>query len=102
MAKQDREVGFDDAFLPEFAALDEAVQDKILARAGLPEQFGPPLPRPYADTRSGSAHANMKDLRAPAGSQVRRVVYAFDLERLRSCLVRAIRAAQTRRPSMRG
>jgi hypothetical protein len=46
MAETGWEVVFDDAFLEEFTALDEDVQDKILARAGLLKQFGPQLPGP--------------------------------------------------------
>lgn len=69
---------FDDEFQSEFENLPEQVQDKILARAGLLEQFGPQLPRPYADTLAGSKFPNMKELRAPVGKQVWRIAYAFD------------------------
>ena len=69
---------FDDEFQTEFDALAEEVQDKILARAGLLRQFGPNLPRPYADTLAGSKFPNMKELRAPVGKEVWRVAYAFD------------------------
>jgi hypothetical protein len=51
---------------------------RILARAGLLRQFGPGLPRPYADTLAGSKFANMKELRASLGQQVWRIAYAFD------------------------
>jgi hypothetical protein len=71
-------VVFDDEFLAEFEVLPENVQDKILGRAGLLRQFGPQLPRPYADTLAGSRFANMKELRAPVGKEVWRVAYAFD------------------------
>ena len=69
---------FDDEFQNEFDAMPERVQDKILTRARLLEQFGPHLPRPYADTLAGSRFPNMKELRAPVGKQVWRVAYAFD------------------------
>ena len=72
------DVVFDEAFQSEFDGYDEAVQDKILARAGLLQQFGPNLPRPYADTLAGSKFTNMKELRAPVGKQVWRIAYAFD------------------------
>ncbi|HVZ69011.1 MAG TPA: type II toxin-antitoxin system RelE/ParE family toxin [Rhizomicrobium sp.] len=75
------EVLFDDEFQIEFGRYAEAVQDKILSRAGLLRQFGPGLPRPYADTLVGSKFANMKELRAPVGKQVWRVAYAFDAKR---------------------
>jgi hypothetical protein len=75
------DVLLDDAFLIEFHAYDENVQDKILSRAGLLRQFGPNLPRPYADTLAGSKFTNMKELRAPVGKQVWRIAYAFDPKR---------------------
>ena len=39
-------------FESEFAKLDEAVQDELLAMAGLLEIYGPRLGRPHADTLS--------------------------------------------------
>ena len=57
-------------FEPEFKALVEAVQDELLARARLLEEFGPQLGRPYVDTVAGSAHPNMKELRFDAGGGV--------------------------------
>jgi hypothetical protein len=72
---------FDDVFQAEFDAYDGSVQDKILSRAGLLRQFGPNLPRPYADTLAGSRFTNMKELRAPVGKDVWRVAYAFDPKR---------------------
>jgi len=78
MAKEDWEVIFDDEFQEEFDGFEEGVQDRILARAGLLKQFGPNLPRPYADSLAGSRFSNMKELRAPVGNQVWRVAYAFD------------------------
>ena len=81
MAEKEWKVLFDEEFLAEFDAYDEVVQDKILARSGLLRQFGPNLPRPYADTLAGSKFANMKELRAPVGKQVRRIAYAFDSRR---------------------
>lgn len=78
---QDWDVLFDEEFQVEFDGYAEAVQDKILARAGLLKQFGPGLPRPYADTLAGSKFANMKELRAPVGKQVWRIAYAFDAKR---------------------
>jgi len=83
MAKPAREwaVVFDDEFHAEFGTFGEDVQDRILARAGLLRQFGPNLPRPYADTLAGSKFPNMKELRAPVGKEVWRVAYAFDPDR---------------------
>ena len=78
MAEKEWKVVFDDEFQAEFDGFEEEVQDKILTRAGLLRQFGPQLPRPYADTLAGSAFSNMKELRAPVGRQVWRIAYAFD------------------------
>lgn len=72
---------FDEAFEPEFADLDETVQDELLAHAKLLETFGPQLGRPRADTLNGSNHANMKELRFDAADGVWRVAFAFDPER---------------------
>lgn len=65
-------------FETEFEGFEEAVQDELLARAKLLEEFGPQLGRPYVDTLAGSAHANMKELRFDAADGVWRVAFAFD------------------------
>lgn len=74
-------VSFHQNFEAEFDALDEAVQDEMLAHAKLLEQFGPQLGRPRVDTLNGSRHANMKELRFDADSGVWRVAFAFDPKR---------------------
>ena len=71
-------VVFFDEFEAEFDACSEAVQDAILAKAGLLEREGPRLGRPHADTLSGSRHANMKELRCNADGGAWRVLFAFD------------------------
>jgi hypothetical protein len=71
------EVLFYEEFEPEFDALQEDVQDELLALARLLQQFGPQLGRPRADTLKGSRHANMKELRFDAADGVWRVVFAF-------------------------
>jgi hypothetical protein len=83
------EVGvlFHDQFEPEFDALDEAVQDEMLAHAKLLEEFGPQLGRPRVDTLKGSRHANMKELRFDADNGVWRVAFAFDPKRQALLLV---------------
>ena len=53
-----------DDFDAELLALEEDLQDELLAHAKLLVQFGPNLGRPTVDTLKGSAHANMKELRA--------------------------------------
>tara|TARA_R110000824_G_scaffold401409_1_gene612037 strand:- start:1222 stop:1584 length:363 start_codon:yes stop_codon:yes gene_type:complete len=74
-------------FESEFAEMDEAVQDELLAMAGLLEIYGPQLGRPHADTLSGSRHANMKELRFNTADGVWRVAFAFDPERKAMILV---------------
>jgi len=51
---------FHDDFVTEFSALDEDLQDELLAHANLLAEFGPNLGRPTVDTLKGSRHANMK------------------------------------------
>jgi len=74
-------------FESEFAKLADAVQDELLAMAGLLEIYGPQLGRPHADTLSGSRHANMKELRFAAADGVWRVAFAFDPERKAMILI---------------
>ncbi len=81
------EVSFHGDFEAEFDALDEAVQDELLAHAKLLEQFGPQLGRPRVDTLNGSRHANMKELRFDANDGVWRVAFAFDRKRQAMLLV---------------
>ena len=81
------DVLFYDAFDAEFEDLPEAVQDELLAHAGLLEEFGPQLGRPRVDTLNGSRHANMKELRFDAEGGVWRVAFAFDPRRKAILLV---------------
>ena len=74
-------VGFHDDFVPEFDALDEDVQDELIALMQSLEQMGPHLGRPRVDTLNGSRHANMKELRFDAEGGVWRFAFAFDPER---------------------
>jgi len=53
---------FHEEFDAEFQALDEALQDELLAHAKLLQSYGPDLGRPTVDTLKGSRHANMKEL----------------------------------------
>ncbi len=78
---------FCDEFEPEFEALDEAVQDELLAQLRVLERFGPSLGRPQVDTLKGSKHANMKELQFRADNGVWRVAFAFDPERAAVVLV---------------
>lgn len=76
-----------DDFKEEFDALSDEVQDELLAKTRLLEQFGPQLGRPTVDTLNGSKHANMKELRFKAAGGVWRAAFAFDPERKALVLV---------------
>jgi len=78
---------YHDAFVPEFEALSDAVQDELLALVEPLMVYGPKLGRPHADTLSGSRHANMKELRFKADDGVWRVAFAFDPKRRAIVLV---------------
>ena len=71
-------VDFHADFVPEFEALNEAVQDELLAHVPVLETFGPQLGRPRVDTLKGSRHSNMKELRFDASDGVWRFAFAFD------------------------
>lgn len=64
-----------------FATLVEAEKVEVIAKVRLLQQFGPRLSRPHADTLKGSAHANMKELRADTAECVLRIAFAFDPDR---------------------
>ena len=81
------EVLFHDEFEAEFDELPKAVQDELLARAGVLAEFGPSLGRPAVDTLKGSDHANMKELRFDADDGIWRVAFAFDPKRRAILLV---------------
>lgn len=81
------QVLYHDAFLAEFEAMDEAVQDGVLTMAELLALGGPSLGRPHVDTLAGSRYANMKELRFAAGDGVWRVAFAFDAKRQAMILV---------------
>jgi hypothetical protein len=76
-----------DEFKAEFDVLPEEVQDELLAKTRLLQQFGPQLGRPNVDTLNGSKHANMKELRFKAADGVWRAAFAFDPERKAVILV---------------
>lgn len=80
-------VTFHEDFDREFENLPEAVQDGLLAHAGLLKEFGPGLGRPRVDTLNGSRHRNMKELRFEAADGVWRFAFAFDPNRQAIVLV---------------
>ena len=62
-----------------FETLEEDCQIAVLERVLLLRQFGPQLPRPYADTLKGSKkYKNLKELRNQTSRHVLRVSYYFD------------------------
>ena len=67
-----------DEFDAWFAALGEKEQEEVAAKVKLLQLMGPQLKRPHADTLNGSAHANMKELRAKTAAAVIRIAFAFD------------------------
>jgi hypothetical protein len=80
-------VHFEDEFEQEFLALQQGVQDELLAAATILAEYGPLLGRPYVDTLKGSKHANMKELRFDAAGEIWRVAFAFDPRRQAILLV---------------
>ncbi len=91
------EVRFDDAFEAEFDQLPEAVQDELLARVKVLEQFGPQLGRPHVDTLKDSKHANMKELRFNCEDGAWRIAFAFDPKRRALLLVAGDKAGANQR-----
>ena len=71
-------IGFHQDFYAEFQSFSEAVQDELLAHAGLLREFGPHLGRPTVDTLKGSKYACMKELRFTWRREVWRIAFAFD------------------------
>ncbi len=69
---------FHDDFAGEFNSLPTLVQDELLAMVAVLVTYGPALGRPHVDTLSGSAFANMKELRFRAADGVWRVAFASD------------------------
>lgn len=80
-------VEFHDDFADEFDILPEDVQDALLVKAGLLQEFGSSLGRPHVGTLKGSQHFNMKELRFDAADGVWRVLFAFDPTRKAILLV---------------
>lgn len=58
--------------------LDEPSKEAVYQRVLLLQEFGPNLPRPYADTLKGSMkYKNLKELRAQTKAHVLRIAYYF-------------------------
>ncbi len=76
-----------DDFTDELTALDEKLQDELLAHAKLLAEFGPNLGRPTVDTLKGTSHASMKEMRFNWMGEAWRVAFAFDPQRQAVLLV---------------
>lgn len=74
-------VGATEEYLRWFADQEPEVQEVILSKVLLLEEFGPQLGRPHADTLKGSRIKNLKELRAKTEVHVLRVLYFFDEKR---------------------
>ncbi len=81
------EIEFTDEFGTWWAGLTADEQDSIAQVVGLLETLGPLLSRPFADTISGSRHANMKELRVQHQGRPYRILFAFDPRRCALLLV---------------
>ena len=65
-----------------FLALDEESKEAVLQRVLLLRQYGPSLPRPYADVLHGSKKlSNLKELRNQTQNNLLRIAYYFDSAR---------------------
>ncbi len=80
-------VAYHEDYLAELMAESETVQISVLAAAGMLQQLGPQLNRPYADTLRGSEYPNMKELRITLPDGEWRVAFAFDPKRRAILLV---------------
>jgi hypothetical protein len=56
-------------------------QAAIRMKVELLTEYGPNLPRPYADTLKGSKLSNLKELRTQTAAHVFRVAFLFDEKR---------------------
>jgi hypothetical protein len=85
-----------DQFADWYQSLDAAESGRIDAAVELLEEHGPALGRPLVDTVTGSAFANMKELRVSTGSGQLRVLFIFDPRRTAILLLGGNKAGQWR------
>jgi len=81
------DVEYTDEFGQWWDTLDEHEQESIAASVELLRQLGPQLPRPHADTITGSKHSNMKELRTQHRGRPLRTFFAFDPRRYAILLI---------------
>jgi len=75
------EVDTTDEYDAWFMEQGEDEQASIRMKVELLAEYGPQLPRPYADTLKGSKLSNLKELRTQTEDHVFRVAFLFDEER---------------------
>ena len=80
-------VEFTDEFEEWWHTLSELEQGKVDARVGLLMERGPDLVFPFSSQISTSRFPEMRELRAQAGGDPLRVLYAFDTRRTAILLV---------------
>ncbi len=81
------EVEFTDEFEEWWETLSEANQGKVDARVGLLMERGPNLGFPFSSQAKTSRFPEMRELRAQAGGDPLRILYAFDPRRTAILLV---------------
>jgi hypothetical protein len=64
-----------------FMDQEEDGQAAIRMKVEFLTEYGPNLPRPYADTLKGSKLSNLKELRAQTTAHVFRIAFLFDEKR---------------------
>ena len=75
-------VGSSDEYDAWFLSLNEESKEAVLQSVLLLQQYGPNLPRPYADVLHGSKnYKNLKELRNQTRNHLLRVAYYFDSRR---------------------
>ena len=79
-----------------WATLDERTKAAARAKIKLIRQYGPLLPRPYADTLHGSRYPNLKELRFEHRDSPYRIFYAFDPTRTAILLIGGSKAGDKR------
>ena len=81
------EVEFTDEFEEWWHTLSETEQGKVDARVGLLMERGPNLGFPFSSQVKTSRFPEMRELRAQAGGDPLRILYAFDPRRIAILLV---------------
>jgi hypothetical protein len=81
------EVEFTDEFEEWWGALSESEQGKVDARVSLLMEQGPNLGFPFSSQVKTSLFPEMRELRAQAGGDPLRILYAFDPRRTAILLV---------------